>query len=161
MVSVGCPYGGGEVNKWKHLFVDGEYAQREKILSGLSLEQVKRSSSDQSHSIYEELWHVTRWQTIIVTRNEALYETWQKGERYPSQPPEKEEEWSALVAEFLRGLEQALEWAASPERLSMEVEPGVPMGEVLESLAVHNAYHMGKIVALRQIMGAWPGAGES
>ena len=149
------------MSKWKHLFVDGEYAHRAKVLSGLSLEQVKRTSSGQSHSIYEELWHAARWQTIIVTRNEALYETWQRGQRYPSQPPAKEEEWSALVAEFLRGLEQALGWAASPERLSMEVDPGVTMAEVLESLAVHNAYHMGKIVALRQMMGIWPAAGES
>ena len=149
------------MSKWKHLFIDGEYAQREKILSGLSLEQVKKSSSSQSHSIYEELWHVARWQTIIVTRNEALYETWRRGERYPRLPPENEEEWSAIVAEFLRGLEQALWWAAAPERLSMEVDPGVTMGEVLESLAVHNAYHMGKIVALRQMMGVWPAAGES
>jgi uncharacterized damage-inducible protein DinB len=149
------------VSKWKHLLVDGEYAKRERILSGLSLEQVKRSPAGQSHSIYEELWHVARWQTIIVTRDEALYETWQRGEPYPRQPPEKEEGWSVIVAEFLRGLEKALAWAASPETLSMEVDPGVTMAEVLDSLAVHNAYHMGKIVALRQMMGAWPAASEN
>lgn len=149
------------MNKWKHLFVDGEYARREKILSGLTLEQVKHSPSERSHSIYEELWHATHWQTILVARDEGLYETWQSDELYPTHPPEGEEEWFALVAEFLSGVEKALEWASSPEKLSVEVEPGVTMGDVLYSLAVHNAYHMGKIVAIRQLIGAWPPAGES
>jgi uncharacterized damage-inducible protein DinB len=147
-------------SKWKHLFVEGEYARRERILSGLTLDQVERQPSEQSHSIYEELWHAARWQTIIVTRDEELYEAWQRGERYPAHPP-KGEEWSALVAEFLSGLEKALEWASSPEKLDVEVDPGVTMGDVLHSLAVHNAYHMGKIVAVRQLLGAWPPAGES
>ena len=61
----------GILSKWRHLFVDGEYARREKILSGLTLEQVKRPPSENAHSIYEELWHATRWQTIVVTRDES------------------------------------------------------------------------------------------
>lgn len=149
------------MKKWRHLFIDGEYERREKILFGLTLEQVKHTPSEQLHSIYEELWHAARWQTIIVERDEALYETWQRGERYPKQSPENEEEWSAIVAEFLRGLEKALAWVASPEKLSVEVDPGVTMAEVLDSLAVHNAYHMGKIVAIRQLIGAWPPASKT
>jgi hypothetical protein len=43
-----------------------------------------------------------------------------------------------------------------PERLALEVEPGVTMADELNSVAVHNAYHLGKIVALRQRIGAWP-----
>jgi hypothetical protein len=143
-----------KMNRWRDLFIDGEYEPREKILSRLTLEQVKGTSSAQSHSIYEELWHANRWQTIIVERDETLNETWQRGERYPVKPPEKEEEWSALVEEFLQGLEKAVALAASPEKLSVEVDPGVTMAEVLDSLAVHNAFHMGKIVAIKQLIGA-------
>jgi hypothetical protein len=40
--------------------------------------------------------------------------------------------------------------------LALEVEPGVTMADELNSVAVHNAYHLGKIVALRQRIGAWP-----
>jgi hypothetical protein len=148
------------LSKWEHLFIDGEYARREKILSGLTLEQVTRSPSEQSHSIYEELWHAARWQTIVVTRDEGLYEKWQGNDLYPAHLPEQEEEWTALVAEFLTELEKALEWASSPEKLAVEVDPGVTMGDALHSLAVHNAYHLGKIVAIRQLIGAWPPAGE-
>ncbi len=146
------------MNNWKHLFVDGEYAAREKLLSGLTLEQVKRRPAEQSHSIFEELWHATRWQTIVVTRDDGLYESWQTGDLYPTHLPEQETEWSTLVTEFLGGLEKAIEIASSPKRLSAEVDPGVTMSDVLHSLAVHNAYHMGKIVAIRQVIGAWPPA---
>ena len=44
----------------------------------------------------------------------------------------------------------------TPARLAVEVEPGVTLADELSSVAVHNAYHFGKIVALRQRIGAWP-----
>ena len=146
------------MSKWEHLFRDGEFARRGEILSGLTLEQVTRRPSEQSHTIYEELWHANWWQAIIVNRDEALYAEWARGEVYPARAPASPEEWEALVAEFLGGIEKALWWAESRERLAHETDPGVTMEDVLHSLAVHTSYHLGKIVALRQFLGAW---GES
>jgi uncharacterized damage-inducible protein DinB len=137
------------MNQWEHLF-HGEYAERKRILSGLTLEQVSATPSEQGHSIFAELWHIVLWQKIVI-RDQA----WQAGDLYPKHTPEKLEEWTVLVAEFLSGLETALTWTRSPERLSLEVEVGVTMSDALRSLAVHNAYHMGKIVSLRQLMGIW------
>jgi uncharacterized damage-inducible protein DinB len=143
------------MNQWKHVFY-GEYAKREKILSQLTLEQVTAVPSGQSHSIFAELWHTVRWQKIVVTRDEALYDqSSQQDDLYPEHVPEKLEEWTVLVEEFLSGIEQALEWTKSPEKLNLEVNPNETMSDALHSLAVHNAYHMGKIVALRQMMGIW------
>jgi hypothetical protein len=143
------------LSKWGHLFKDGEFAHRERIVAGLTLEQVTRRPSAQSHTIYEELWHTNRWQSIIVYRDEALYEQWQKGHVYPERPPASQEEWEVLVAEFLAGIEKALWWTESPERLKHETDRGHTMADVLVSLAVHTAHHLGKIVALRQFIGAW------
>ena len=141
---------------WEHLF-HGEYADRRRILSGLTLEQVTARPSAQAHSIYDELWHAALWQTIMVDRDEALYErTWQAGQRYPERPPTDPAEWDALVEDFLAGLERALAWTTSLEQLNAQVNPGETMADILRGLAVHNAYHLGKIVALRQAMGAWP-----
>jgi hypothetical protein len=64
--------------------------------------------------------------------------------------------WEDLVSEFLAGSETAVKLGRSPEALMEEVGPGVTLAETLESLAVHNAYHLGKIVALRQVIDAWP-----
>ncbi|HUB52846.1 MAG TPA: hypothetical protein VL986_11885, partial [Terracidiphilus sp.] len=55
--------------------------------------------------------------------------------------------------------------ANDPSRLSRLVRcpsrPGQPTRtmtvlEQLENLAAHNAYHLGRIVLLRQLLGAWP-----
>jgi uncharacterized damage-inducible protein DinB len=142
-------------DKWRHLFVDGEYALREKILSGLTLEQVTHRPSEQSHSIYEELWHTTKWQHIVVFRDEEEDKSWANGDLYPKNLPVSESDWHDLVREFLSGLEKALEWTVAPEKLEMESDPGITMDDNLVSLAVHNAYHLGKIVALRQMIGVW------
>jgi uncharacterized damage-inducible protein DinB len=142
-------------DKWRHLFSDGEFARRERILAGLTFEHVTARPSAQSHTIYEELWHANRWQSIIVNRDEALYEKWKCGEVYPEHTPARAEEWESLVAEFHAGTEKALWWTELPERLGRETSPGTTMEDVLHSLAIHSAYHMGKVVALRQQLGAW------
>jgi hypothetical protein len=64
--------------------------------------------------------------------------------------------WEELVTEFLAGSKRAVELGRAPEALMKEVRPGVTLAARLESLAVHNAYHLGKIVALRQLIDAWP-----
>jgi uncharacterized damage-inducible protein DinB len=143
------------MDKLQHIFM-GEYAAREKILTGLTLEQVTHLPSKESHSIYDELWHVNQWQRVIVFRDEELYKIVQKGEVYPSEPPTSEQAWQELVAEFFVGFREALEWTSSPEKLAMETDPGITMADNLVGLAVHNAYHFGKIVAIRQMMGVWP-----
>lgn len=57
---------------------------------------------------------------------------------------------------FLTGARTAAAMGQAPERLASEMEPGVTMADELNCVAVHNAYHLGKIVALRQRIGAWP-----
>ena len=66
------------------------------------------------------------------------------------------QQWHDLVRVFLDGARAAAAMGQAPERLALEVEPGVTMADELNSVAVHNAYHLGKIVALRQRIGAWP-----
>jgi hypothetical protein len=139
------------------MFVSGEFAEREKLLADLTLEQVNHVPPGVSHSIFAELWHLTRWQVIIAFRDEDLYTVWEWGENFPSTPAGSLEEWHALVARYRSSVEKVLEWAASPEKLALETDPGVTMADNLNSLAVHNAYHFGKIMSLRQQQGAWAG----
>lgn len=138
------------MNIWEHLFLTGEFAARADLLSGLTLEQVTVRPSGASHSIYEELWHAAGYQRIIVERDPV------EGDHYPSAPPQHEQQWHDLVQQFLEGAQAAVAWAQAPDRLAVEVEPGVTMADELNCVAVHNAYHLGKIVALRQRIGVWP-----
>ena len=136
----------------QHLFLVGEFPERARLLSGLTLEQVTLCPDGASHSIYEELWHVVGYQQSILDRTDPT------GEFYPSAPPEHERQWHDLVGTFLDGARAAAALGQEPERLALEVEPGLTMADELNSVAVHNAYHLGKIVALRQRIGAWPPA---
>jgi uncharacterized damage-inducible protein DinB len=134
----------------EHLFLVGEFPARAHLLTGLTLEQVTLSPDGASHSIYEELWHVVAYQQSVIEPGGPV------GDVYPRAAPEHEHQWYDLVRVFLDGARAAAALGQAPERLALEVEPGVTMADELNSVAVHNAYHLGKIVALRQRIGAWP-----
>ena len=134
----------------EHLFLTGEFLARERLLSGLTLEQVTICPDGASHSIYEELWHVVAYQQSIIEPGQPTLDV------YPRAVPEHEHQWRDLVRVFMDGARAAAAMGQTPERLAREVEPGVTMADELNSVAVHNAYHLGKIVALRQRIGAWP-----
>jgi hypothetical protein len=147
------------MDQWEHLFIDGEFMSRARLLSGLTVEQVSMRPSGLPHTIYEELWHTTKWQSIVVQCDDRAAAAWiDGGQDFPSEAPGNERIWEDLVTEFLAGSERAVELGRSPE-LMKEVRPGGTLPDRLESLAVHNAYHLGKIVALRQVIGAWPPPG--
>ena len=134
----------------KHLFLVGEFPARAHLLSGLTLEHVTQCPDGASHSIYDELWHVVAYQQSVIEPGDPARDV------YPSAAPNDVHQWHDLVRVFLDGAHAAAALGQAPERLALEVEPGVTMADELYSVAVHNAYHLGKIVALRQRIGAWP-----
>ena len=145
------------MGQWEHLFIDGEFMSRAHLLSGLTVEQVSMRPSGLPHTIYEELWHTTKWQSIVVQCDDRAAAAWiDGGQDFPPEVPGNERMWVDLVTEFLHGSETAVELGRSPEALMKEERPGGTLADRLESLAVHNAYHLGKIVALRQVIGVWP-----
>lgn len=134
----------------EHLLLVGEFPERAHLLSGLTLEQVVVRPDGASHSIYDELWHLVGYQQSILEPGSPT------GDLYPSAAPTREDQWHDLVRVFIVGARAAAAFGQSPARLAAEVEPGVTLADELYSVAVHNAYHFGKIVALRQRIGAWP-----
>ena len=141
----------------EHLFLVGEFPERAHLLSGLTLEQVTLCPDGASHSIYEELWHAVGYQQSIIVPGESAGD----GDLYPRAAPAHEQQWHDLVRLFMDGARAAAALGDTPDRLALEVEPGVTFADELNSVAVHNAYHLGKIVALRQRIGAWPPASAS
>jgi len=147
------------VNNWHHLFLTGEFAPREHILAGLTLMDAGTRPTGAPHSIFEELWHAAEWQRLVLERDDAALKRWERGAQFPPGPaPESEAAWSALVDSFLESSGRAVRlskdeaWLESDET---ERHPGVTWRNALECLVSHNAYHMGKIVLLRQLLGVW------
>jgi len=137
------------------------------ILEALSAEQAHRAIPGAPHSIYQELWHIACWQQITldwVAGVETPYlEHASLG--FPNEKQTADEDWNELRQRFFHGSREATAVAADVDRLDRPVRcpsrPGLPVRimtvrEQLESLGAHNSYHFGRIVLLRQLLGAWP-----
>jgi uncharacterized damage-inducible protein DinB len=137
------------------------------ILEGLTDDVVRRELPNVPHTIYAELWHIAFWQRITlhwIADVEIPYPH-QPSDGFPQQS--QPEPWEQLRQRFLHGAEQAAAAAQNTLRLDHPVRcpsrPGAPtrimsVRDQLISLAAHNAYHLGRIVLLRQLLRAWPPA---
>lgn len=131
------------------------------------------------HSIYEEVWHLAFWMELSldwIAGRPTPYPEHASGGFPPSRTTSGSslvvglgsaapESWAALKDRFLRGIETAAAIAGDPSRLDALVacpsrspaEPRVmPVRDQVDGIASHNAYHLGRIVAMRQIVGGWP-----
>jgi len=147
------------------LIADSYAAAPSHILEGLSDSLVHRAIPNTPHTIYQELYHITFWQQITLD--------WVAGIEtpFPAKPSDgftadpARESWEQLRQRFLVGAERAATAARDTTRLDQPIRcpsrPGQPtrimtIRDQLISLATHNAYHLGRIVLLRQLLGAWP-----
>ncbi len=139
-------------SKWEHFILKGEFPERKKIVSGLTVEQVNQKPVAGMHSIYEELWHTARCAHIVVNQDAEL----DAGEMFPDKPAASQEEWDKLVNDFLAKLDKMMDFTKDTEKLKAEQEAGWTLEDFVDSVVIHNTYHLGKIVAVRQMIGAWP-----
>lgn len=141
---------------WQHLFLDDlEYAPAADILADLTLLQVSSRPNEGMHSIYEELVHAALWQRSMLM-SAAGAEAVSPNPDWPANAaPPDEASWTALVSDFLAGSEEAVAVGNQTERHKEVLPEGRTVRERLELLAVHNAYHLAKIVSLRQVLGIW------
>lgn len=146
------------------LISNGVGAPPAHVLEGIDSAMAHRRYTAAPHSIYEEVWHLAFWQELSLN--------WIAGKLtpYPENasagfPATTTEPWGALRERFLRGTEQAAAIAGDVDRLeasvvclSREADPPRTMTvrEQMEGVAAHNAYHLGRVVLLRQLLGAWP-----
>lgn len=154
------------------LIGDGYAASPSRILDGLASPQTSDALTHQKpagapHSIYEELWHVVFWQQITLDWISGLETPYPKSslDGFPTVHDMETESFNALCQRFSDGLKTAVEAANDPSMHDREVRcpsrPGQPTRtmtvlEQLQNLAAHNAYHLGRIVMLRQLLAVWP-----
>jgi uncharacterized damage-inducible protein DinB len=135
------------------------------IHEAVALERPAAAIGTAPRSIYEEVWHMAYWQEISLD--------WVQGKPtpYPAHadegfPTNFNEPWDDLRERFLAGTQNAAAIANDTDRLEHTVAcPTNPersrpadmtVREQLESLSAHNAYHLGRIVLLRQLLNSWP-----
>lgn len=147
-----------DFDQWDDLLLSGGFAPRRVLLRGLSVSQAGRVPDGSPHSIYQELWHATRVLEMSLAQGRVVLESWPLAEHFPAESaPAEQAAWDDLVARFLAASEKAVAMSAEPGLLAAK-EPGYDSSwrDGFEFLAVHTAYHLGKIVLLRQLLGSWP-----
>ena len=72
--------------------------------------------------------------------------------------------WLAVRQQFLDGLSGLVAWADAAGSLETPLAPAIqfprsrstPRRDALVHVANHNAHHLGQVILLRQLLGAWP-----
>jgi len=146
---------------------ESAHAAPAKIVDGLSDELAHRRVSGAPHTIYEELWHLAFWQQIMLDWMSGIETPYPASvdDPFPTEAQTAGESWDELRERFLSGASEAASIASDSSRLTKPLQrpfrPGQParpmnLQDELISLAAHNAYHLGRIVLLRQVLGSWP-----
>jgi len=151
----------------KALIADSYAAHPAHIVEALLPELAHRPVPSIPHTIYQELWHIVFWQQVtldwVAGRETPFPVTPFAG--FPTESDTQRETWDELRQRFIAGAQQAAAITSDAAHLEKPIRcpsrPGQPVrimsvSEQLESLAAHNAYHLGRIVTLRQLLGAWP-----
>lgn len=147
---------------------DSAHTPAAHILEGLDNELAHRRVAGVPHSLYEELWHITWWQQVMLERVNGLAtpSPEHNAMSYPTADHARAEPWAALCRRFLAGVQEAAAIADGGRGPSLDAvvrcpSPADParrmtVREQLESFAAHNAYHFGRMVQLRQMLDSWP-----
>ena len=112
------------------------------------------------HTVWQELEH------LRIAQEDILRFTLEPGWTSPAWPdgywPDvetpTEEQWRASLAAFRSDLDEVMALVRDPARdLTAEIPHGKGRSYLREVLVVadHNAYHLGQVIEIRRLLGAW------
>ncbi|MBI4551023.1 MAG: DinB family protein [Candidatus Latescibacteria bacterium] len=141
----------------------GAHVESVRALEGMDWKLTGRRLRDAPHTIFQILNHIIFWQDFCLRRlrGEQVQVPPRAEVGWPGpESPHHEDEWKATTATFAEGLQDACTIARGPDL--DEVLPAweqTTRYEALRIIASHNSYHIGQIVLLRRMLGAWPPPG--
>lgn len=139
---------------------EGAHVEVLAALDGMSWRLAGERPPGAPHTIYQILNHLIYWQDVFIQRL--------TGAHAPPPPhaaagwpgtaaPAAEVEWLGAVRRFSEGL-ACVQALVSVDTLD-EALPNWnhrTRAEAIAGTASHNSYHLGQIVLLRRMLGAWP-----
>lgn len=141
----------------------GQFVEPVRALSALTWTLAGRRPGAVEHSVFRLVNHLIFWQEIALERAAGLHRA--SPAHDPDGWPGVEEpgdggEWNDAVMRFASGVARA-EGAAGEGTLTAVLPAwnGQTRFECLLGLALHNAHHIGQIIQIRKMLGAWPPPG--
>ena len=130
-----------------------------RALDDITPEQAMTKLEGWPYSIAEQVAHMLFWQRNNLETIETGVEPEVLTEA-ESWPAVVVGDWPRLKDEFLSGLEQSRQIASDPENLARPILEGrLSVGLRLVWFTGHDAYHLGQVVLMRRLLGAWPPPG--
>ena len=139
----------------------GAHADFESAVADFPVAQRGRKPPGASHSGWQLLEHlrIAQWDILEFTRDpEHESPPWPDGYWPKESEPKSEAAWQASVDAFLRDAEAMQALVENPETdLTAPLKHGQGQSVLREALllADHNAYHIGQLVMLRELLGVW------
>lgn len=134
----------------------------EKALAGFPVGLAGSLPAGAPHTPWQLLEHLrlAQWDILEFSRRrDHVSPEFPAGYWPPSAAPPTEAAWHESAAGFLADLQAMRDLVASP---ATDLHAAIPWGEgqtVLREVllvADHNAYHLGQLVLVRQLLGCWP-----
>ncbi len=142
----------GLIEEWS------SFTPASRALDGLTPEQAVTKLEGWPHSIAEVVAHMLFWQKNDLATIETGTEPEAPDEA--NWPTITKDDWPRLKDEFLASLEKSREMTHNPENLERFILGGrISVGLRMVWFTGHNAYHLGQVVLMRRIIGAWPPPG--
>ena len=139
----------------------GAHVEFETAIKGLPASLRGKRPKGSAHSPWEILEHmrIAQWDILEFTRDAAhVSPKWPEG-YWPSKPaPPSPKAWSKSVNSFRADLKALADLVADPATdLLAKIPHGTGQTVLREALLVadHNAYHLGELLVVRRLLGAW------
>jgi uncharacterized damage-inducible protein DinB len=142
----------GLIEEWS------SFTPASRALDDLTPEQALTKLEGWPYSIAEVVAHMLFWQEHDLATIQAGVEP----DTTPAEswPVVTKADWPRLKDAFLASLEKSREIARDPQNLDRLILNGrFSVGLRMVWFTGHNAYHLGQVVLLRRILGAWPPPG--
>ena len=137
------------------------HATFEQAVKGLTPELRGKAPKGAEHSPWQLLEHlrIAQWDILEFSRN-AKHESpkWPEGYWPESKTPTDEKAWDKSVRAFKRDLKEMCDLVQDEKTdLFAKIPHGDGQTVLREALLVadHNAYHVGQLVLVRRLLGAW------
>jgi uncharacterized damage-inducible protein DinB len=142
------------------------HATFEQAVKDLPAELCGKRPKGAEHSPWEMLEHlrIAQWDILDFSRNPKYKEREWPKEYWPETPePPDAKAWAKSVKQFESDLKEMCELVADEKTdLFAKIPHGDGQTILREALVMadHNSYHIGEMVLLRRLLGAWPPAGK-
>jgi hypothetical protein len=139
----------------------GAHVEFETAIQGLGVSLRGKRPKGAAHSPWEILEHlrIAQWDILEFTRDAAhISPKWPEG-YWPNKPaPPNAKAWSKSVNAFRADMKAIVDLVTNPDTDLFEKIPHGTGQTVLREVLVvadHNAYHLGEMLVVRRLLGAW------